>query len=371
MARSVHRAPNMTFRPRILWVSLAAALALAASAVALERERAPRDLVLLEEIREPWERRQPELSIGTNPANGVPHVRLAGRGMRVPPTLDLLCPGKRVVLTLSRSDHVEDRAVAVYDLPATVVQAALRSPACELWVVGAAIPVRREILDRAWGGTPPARTVQELASGRVLQVTGADTLRVAIGERVEDIRYRGIETRATHLLTPGRDAGGRAALAVARRLAEGKVVRLDFEPEERDGDGRRLAWVWSGDVLINAELVRQGLAKVTLTTGRHVDAVQAAQREAQRAGRGMWAGHPAVPRPPAPAVATAATPRPGTDPDSDGVCPVEQPIKGSIGSDRQCVFHAPGGFFYGMTRPQRCYSTQDEALRDGCRGSRL
>jgi micrococcal nuclease len=352
-----------------VWASSGLVLILCAGSVVAAEEATPssRGVVLLDEVREPQDRRQPEITLGTSAATGVREIRVAGHDMKIPPTLELLCPGRRTVLALSRSGTADTRASAVYEVPAPVVATVLRSSACELWVVGTSIAVRRDTFERAWGGQPFARASAELRAGRVLQVTGIDTIRVALGDRTEDVRYRGIETRPTNVLTTGASGGARVAIALARRLVDGKMVRLEVDGEERDAEGRLLAWVWSGDLLVNAEIVRQGHARVRTPAGRHEDVLLSAQREAQRAYRGIWVGH--APRPTRP---VAAAPAPlGVEPETNGVCPVEQPIKASLDSDRRCTFHVPGGFLYGRTRPHRCYATQEEASRDGCRGSRL
>ena len=49
---------------------------------------------------------------------------------------------------------------------------------------------------------------------------------------------------------------------------------------------------------------------------------------------------------------------------TDGVCPVDFPIKGNANSG---IYHVPGGRFYDRTVPQRCYATEDAAVADGYR----
>jgi hypothetical protein len=53
-------------------------------------------------------------------------------------------------------------------------------------------------------------------------------------------------------------------------------------------------------------------------------------------------------------------------------CPVSHPIKGNFTtySGERCIYHRPGGAFYGKTRPERCYASEEEAVRDGCRPSK-
>ncbi len=52
-------------------------------------------------------------------------------------------------------------------------------------------------------------------------------------------------------------------------------------------------------------------------------------------------------------------------------CPVSHPIKGNFTtySGEPCIYHVPGGRFYDKTKPERCYATEAEARRDGCRRS--
>jgi len=64
--------------------------------------------------------------------------------------------------------------------------------------------------------------------------------------------------------------------------------------------------------------------------------------------------------------------RPGAPPEDTWACPTAQPIKGNFTtySGERCIYHMPGGQFYSKTKPERCYATQEEATRDGCRRSR-
>jgi hypothetical protein len=53
-------------------------------------------------------------------------------------------------------------------------------------------------------------------------------------------------------------------------------------------------------------------------------------------------------------------------------CPVSYPIKGNFTtySGERCIHHLPGGEFYDSTHPERCYATEAEAVKDGCRRSK-
>ena len=72
------------------------------------------------------------------------------------------------------------------------------------------------------------------------------------------------------------------------------------------------------------------------------------------------------------AAAQAPPGRPGVPPQSAWECPVTHPIKGNFTtySGERCIYHVTGGQFYGKTKPERCYVTEGEAVKDGCRRSK-
>jgi hypothetical protein len=53
-------------------------------------------------------------------------------------------------------------------------------------------------------------------------------------------------------------------------------------------------------------------------------------------------------------------------------CPITHTIKGNFTtySGERCIYHVPGGQFYGKTKPERCYTTEAAAVKDGCRRSK-
>ncbi len=115
------------------------------------------------------------------------------------------------------------------------------------------------------------------------RVIDGDTIELADGEHV---RYIGIDTPEMRPV----EAWAEAATAANRELVEGRVVRLELDVQERDRYGRLLAYVWAGDVLVNEELVRRGLAQVSTYPPdvRYEQRFLAAQRAARQAGRGLW-----------------------------------------------------------------------------------
>jgi micrococcal nuclease len=134
------------------------------------------------------------------------------------------------------------------------------------------------------------------ASARVARVIDGDTAVLAGGAHV---RFLGIDA-------PEMERNGRPADFLAHRskdyvagLILGKTVRLEYDRERYDRYGRVLAYLFLPDgTLVNAAVVRQGLARVYLhpPNVRHQEELLAAQQAAMAAGRGLWQKQ--LPQPP-------------------------------------------------------------------------
>jgi micrococcal nuclease len=124
----------------------------------------------------------------------------------------------------------------------------------------------------------------------VTRVVDGDTVEARIGDRVEDVRYIGVDTPET--VKPGTPVQcfGPRASAFNHRLVERRRVRLDFGVERRDAYGRLLAYVHLGDRFVNAALVRRGLAR-SLTippNDRFAPLFRRLELRAARVGKGLW-----------------------------------------------------------------------------------
>jgi endonuclease YncB( thermonuclease family) len=133
--------------------------------------------------------------------------------------------------------------------------------------------------------TPAAAHAAPLRSGSpsqmtasVVQVVDGDTITVRIGGRTETVRYIGVE------------AMGPTAADINRRLLASGEVRLELDLQERDRAGRLLAYVHAGDIMANAELVAEGVARVAddSPNARHRDLLRDLERQAQILKVGMW-----------------------------------------------------------------------------------
>jgi micrococcal nuclease len=126
--------------------------------------------------------------------------------------------------------------------------------------------------------------------GTVVRVVDGDTIHVQLADRVEKVRYIGVDSPEIHHPVKGEEPGGRAAASVNRGLVEGRRVRLEIDVRTRDRWGRLLAYVWVGDTMINAELIRLGYAHVMTVPPnvRYQELFVKLGREAREAGRGLW-----------------------------------------------------------------------------------
>jgi len=137
---------------------------------------------------------------------------------------------------------------------------------------------------------------REKLAGVVVRVVDGDTVHVRLADRVEKVRYIGIDTPEVHHPTRGEEPGGRAATQVNGRLVADRAVRLEPDVQLRDRHGRLLAYVWipradGGELMVNAEMVRLGYAQVLTVPPnvRHAEMFRKLAAEAREHRRGLWA----------------------------------------------------------------------------------
>jgi micrococcal nuclease len=354
-----------------------------------------RTLTLTEEIREPPERRQPAIRLNTSAVSGRRQIIVSGQGIAPPPAILLACDERSRAVNASALEDLGRLVVATYEVAPDVAHATLAAAACELELAGVPLAIPLDLLRIAWSLPPPVASPVTSLEGTVISVIDGDTIRVRLGDRVEDVRYLGIDAPEFQDATKGTERGARDALDMNRFLVADKTVRLELDQEERDAEGRLLAYVWVGDRMVNAELVRRGYAAAVAMSPntRHGQLFARLQREAAERKRGFWGDDPVSPAAPPPRTgpAPAGSPTPGGSPAGDespapagsdlgrrpGVapldawtCPLASQIKGSFTAPELCIYHLPDSVLYRKIRPDRCYTTEVDALRDGCRGSR-
>ena len=170
---------------------------------------------------------------------------------------------------------------------------------------------------RCGGFSPSVRLV--LAAALLLTVAPAGAAAQVV-ERVVDgdtiivrdvgrVRLIGVDTPET--VHPGRPVEffGREASAFTKRLVDGKRVRLEYDQQRTDRYGRTLAYVHLPDgTFVNAEIIRRGYGHAyTRFPFKHLERFRGLERDARRAGRGLWgSAAPQAPAAAAPAAGAAA-----------------------------------------------------------------
>jgi len=127
---------------------------------------------------------------------------------------------------------------------------------------------------------------------RIKAVIDGDTVILSNNQKV---RYIGIDTPETMEKT---ETGfeyapkpfSEAAKEFNRRMVEGQMVRLEFDVVKRDKYGRLLAYCFINDKMVNAEILRNGLAMLyTMVPNiKYVDLLVKAQQQAREDGLNLW-----------------------------------------------------------------------------------
>lgn len=126
----------------------------------------------------------------------------------------------------------------------------------------------------------------------VAHVIDGDTVELSDGRH---LRYIGIDTPETRrrqgeqwVVDP--EPYAREATDANRRLVEGQHVRLEEDVESHDRYGRLLAYVYVGEVMVNAKLVEDGYAQpMTIPPNvKYAERFKQLAAEARRQHRGLW-----------------------------------------------------------------------------------
>jgi micrococcal nuclease len=138
----------------------------------------------------------------------------------------------------------------------------------------------------------PAPSPEGHASGvyDIERVVDGDTLLMRGHQRV---RLQGLDTPETVAEDRPVEPWGPEATAFTQRFIRdaGGRVELELDGEPQDQYGRWLRFVWHDGRMLNEELVRAGLARAKLGynySQAKKDQLRDAEREAQRAERGIW-----------------------------------------------------------------------------------
>ena len=121
----------------------------------------------------------------------------------------------------------------------------------------------------------------------VTRVVDGDTIHV---EGIGSVRLIGVDTPEAVDPRKPVEFFAKESSEFTRRMAAGKVARLEFDFQRKDKYDRTLAYVYLPDgIFLNAEIVRQGYGHAyTQYPFKYLDQFRGYEREARELGRGLW-----------------------------------------------------------------------------------
>lgn len=130
--------------------------------------------------------------------------------------------------------------------------------------------------------TAPRRPQRALDSCTVTKIVDGDTFECREQGKIRPIGFDTPERGEAYFAA--------ATAALSSLIPVGTVVQLEYDVDSRDRYDRVLAYVWSGRLMVNWAMVRQGWARVYRggRTVRYRSAFEDAERRARAEGRGLW-----------------------------------------------------------------------------------
>jgi endonuclease YncB( thermonuclease family) len=136
----------------------------------------------------------------------------------------------------------------------------------------------------------PEKTSPAPVEGTVTDVMDNNIIKVNITGTTHTVRYIGIDTLVPY--RPGKPLEYYVEECQKKNheLVKGRAVRLEKDVSEADKSGYLLRYVWVGDMMANAELVRQGYATAWGSPPdiKYYDVLAKLHLEARSEGRGLW-----------------------------------------------------------------------------------
>ncbi len=223
-------------------------------------------------------------------------------------------------------------------------------------------------------------------TAKVIEAIDGDTVKVRLRGRVVTIRMLLVDTPETHHPTKGVQPYGPEAAAFTKKLLEGKTVEVEPAVDNgHDKYGRLLAYLFIKGKSVEELLLKNGYARVAYVyppNTKYLSSYRKAEAEAKDKKLRIWKTpgyvqadgyHPEVIKDKAnSAGASSSTGALKTDdssigfaPDKNGNC--QGHIKGNINSHGARIYHVPSDRSYKVTKAERCFMTEKEAVKAGFR----
>jgi micrococcal nuclease len=198
----------------------------------------------------------------------------------------------------------------------------------------------------------------------LVKPTDGDTISVTYNGKEEKVRFLLIDTPETSHPRLGKQPFGQEAKDFTSKLLQNaQTLELEFDiGPQKDKYGRLLAYVYVDGVMIQEELLKNGLARVAYIyppNTRYVDPFNAIQLKAQQEGIGIWkvenyaqedGFHSEL-----------------IEDKSESTTSKDCAIKGNITSSSEKIYHTPDSRWYEQTKEEVMFCTEEEAIEAGFR----
>ncbi|KKI93966.1 nuclease [Bacillus sp. SA1-12] len=198
-------------------------------------------------------------------------------------------------------------------------------------------------------------------SAHVTRVVDGDTVHVTVNGKEETARLLLVDTPETVHPTKQIQPFGPEASSFVKELLHDANVELEMDIGERDKYGRLLVYLYVNGEMVNQLLLEKGLARVAYVfepNTKYVDDFYEIQKRAQQKGIGIWS------------IENYATDQ-GFKEESSVVQEENRTedctIKGNINSKGEKIYHTVDSPSYKVTKPEKMFCTEAEAIADGFR----
>ncbi|MCI8346564.1 MAG: thermonuclease family protein [Bacilli bacterium] len=139
----------------------------------------------------------------------------------------------------------------------------------------------------------PFSVFAEKEEVRLVKCVDGDTARFMIGKKEYSTRFLAIDTPETKHPKKGVEPYGKeASNYTCSRLKKAKKIVLEYDPSSTKEDkyGRRLAWIFIDDELLQKQLVKKGYAKVAYLYGdyKYTNILKVVEKQAKIEKIGIW-----------------------------------------------------------------------------------
>ena len=210
----------------------------------------------------------------------------AGRERPSTPRSISRATAKRWTLALTRSEDG-----AVYEVSRGNVETMMSALACRLLLPDQEVALSRQQLWAAWSNPTQGAGAPQVLVGQVVDIIDGQHDPREPGPTLRDRALHRDHTSREPRRPPTATPSPGEAVEANRQLVSRQQVRIELDTQERDRDGRLLAYVYVADQMVNAELVRRGSAGVMTVQPnvRHRDLFVTLEQEARDNRRGVWA----------------------------------------------------------------------------------